>query len=84
MTVALLAPIGIMHLRSAVDVGMTTVSFGTRALDTLKQFEDQGGSGAPVLFYASYDDGARDPHVTWTGEFVDVEPPSATVRHPDE
>jgi hypothetical protein len=68
--IALLTPIGIMHLKSAA--GMPKVAFGTRARDSLQEFATVGGPGAPVLFYASYNDGATRPTVTWTAEFVDV------------
>jgi hypothetical protein len=70
MPIALLAPIGIMHLESAD--GMPRVAFGTRALETLQEFAAAGGPGTPVLFYASYNVGAVRPTVTWTAEFVGV------------
>jgi hypothetical protein len=65
--IALLTPIGIMHLDSAG--GMPKVAFGTRAWDTVQEFATVGGPGAQVLFYASYSAGATRPTVTWTAEF---------------
>lgn len=75
-----------MHLESAADHGMSTIALGTRAWEVLAEFKRIGGSGAEVLFYASWTEGPVEPFVTWAGRFVDVEEavgngaPSSKVR----
>jgi hypothetical protein len=69
MTVALLAPVPSVHLASALEHGMTTIALGTRAWETLTEFTRVAGRGAPVVIYASHDEGGQQPATTWTGTF---------------
>lgn len=71
MTIALLVAVPSRHLASAAEQGMSTIALGTRAWDTLEQFERVAGSGALVFVYASHDDGVRRPVATWAGECGD-------------
>lgn len=62
-----------MHLASAAEQRMSTIALGTRARETLQEFGEVAGGGAPVLIYASHGDGAGagQPTATWTGDFGD-------------
>lgn len=68
MTIALLVPLPAMHLEAARG-RLDTIAMGTRAWETLRQFVGVGGPNAPVLIYASMNDEAAHPVVSWTGVF---------------
>lgn len=69
MTIALLAPLPMVHLDAARRDRMSTIAMGTRAWETLRQFTEVGGMGAPVLIYASLAEGSARPVVSWSGVF---------------
>lgn len=69
MTIALLVAVPSVHLASAAEQRMSTIALGTRAWETLAEFERVAGTGAPVYIYASHDDGARRPVATWAGSY---------------
>jgi hypothetical protein len=58
-----------MHLDAAMSEGMSTVVFGTNAWEVLPKFAKVAGSGAPVLFYVSYDQAERE--ASWKASFVE-------------
>lgn len=48
---------------------MTKVVFGTNSWQVLPKFVELAGAGAPVLFYVSYDQAARE--ASWQAAFVE-------------
>lgn len=70
---ALLAPVPIEHLEDAVQVCETTgrVAFGSRAWEVFRELdESRNGLPVPVYIYASDEQGAPYPEITWIGRYV--------------
>lgn len=68
--IALLAPVPIEHLNDATNVCATVgrVAFGSRAWEVFREL-DANRNGLPVsaYIYASDEQGAANPEVSWIG-----------------